>query len=105
MVSLIRKRTQISGNDYISIMKLNLNNIEYKTFLFHFREENTNAIKFKILASSDQITWETIKEETTLAKNGSTYETLTDAWMFIDIQFKADTPEAQGKLTLNVSGN
>ena len=97
--------SKISTNDYVSALKLGLSSIKYWNFVVHLKEDNTNAIKFKILASIDQVTWETIKAETTLAKDGSVYETLSDAWLYIDVQFKANVADTQGKLTVNVSGS
>jgi len=72
--------------------------------LVHLKENNTNAIKFKILGSLDAATWETIKTETTLAKDGSVFETFSDPWLYVDVQFMANVADSQGKLTVNISG-
>lgn len=93
-----------STDDYVSALKVGLTDLGYSTFLVHLKENNTNAIRFKILASVDNVIFETIKGETTLAKDGSFYETFSDPWIYVDVQFKADAAGNQGKLTVNISG-
>ena len=56
------------------------------------------------MGSLDAATWETIKTETTLAKDGSVFETFSDPWLYVDVQFMANVPDAHGKLSVNISG-
>jgi hypothetical protein len=76
--------------------------------LIHLKEENTNALKYKILASNEATysasRVKTLKAGTVLAKDGSVYETCSDAWMWIDVQFCANVGSSQGALTVNISG-
>jgi len=75
--------------------------------LIYLKEENTNAILFKIQGAQDEnFTYaEDLKSETTLAKNGSTYETLTEPWLFIRVLHKAASEGSQGKTTCIISGS
>lgn len=96
-------KTLTSTDDYVSILKLQLYS-QTKKVLIHLKEGNVNAVKYKILASNDDITYETLLAETVLAKNGSDYQVVDDPWNFIDIQFKASVGASQGSLKVCVSG-
>lgn len=73
--------------------------------LIQLKEDNTNAIDYQILASMDDTDWFTLKASTTIAKNGSAYETLTDPWTDLDVQIKDTVPAAHGKLDCIIGGN
>jgi hypothetical protein len=74
--------------------------------LIFLKEENTNAIKYKIQGAQDEnFTYcADLKGETSLAKNGSAYETLTEPWLYVRVQHKAAVAETQGKMTCIISG-
>ena len=95
--------SKLSTNSYASALKILVPHRITKV-LVHLKEENTNAVKVKVLASVDDVVYETIKPETVLAKNGSAYETVTDPWMWLDVQFCASVADAQGKLTVTITG-
>jgi hypothetical protein len=70
------------------------------------KEENTNAILYKIQGAQDEdFTYnKDLKGETTLAKNGDSYETLTEPWLWIRVLHKAAAGGSQGKTTCIISG-
>jgi hypothetical protein len=74
--------------------------------LIYLKEENTNAVLFKIQGAQDEdFTYaEELKAETSLAKNGSTYETLSEPWLYVRVLHKAAVADTQGKTTCIVSG-
>lgn len=74
--------------------------------LFYLKEEDTNAVLFKIQGAQDEdFTYaEELKAETSLAKNGSTYETLSEPWLYVRVLHKAAVAGTQGKTTCIVSG-
>jgi len=79
---------------------------QIKNLLVHIVEKNVNAVKFKILGTSrDGGKQETLKAETTIAKNGSTYETLTEPWLFIDVQIIDSVAPDHGSVDIDVLGN
>lgn len=94
---------QTTTNDYASIVKVKLPT-NMKRFLIHWKELNVNAALIKILASPDDVTYETIKAETALAKNGSSYETLEDPWTWIDVQVKSAVAETHGSVKVYITG-
>jgi len=70
--------------------------------LISIKEVDTNAIKYKILATADQYDsdapWHEIVAETTLAKNGSAAHGCAEAYDAIKIQIKASVGSTQGKV-------
>ncbi len=92
-------------NDYAALITLNVPPHIGK-LLFVLKEENTNAILFKIQGAQDEdfAYYADLKGETTLAKNGSTYETLTDPWLWVRVLHKAASAGNQGKTTCKISG-
>jgi hypothetical protein len=75
--------------------------------LVHFKEENTNDILFKIQGSQEELfaTAEELKAETTLTKNGSTYEVIDEPWLYVRVLHRAAVAGAQGKVSCVVSGS
>jgi hypothetical protein len=76
------------------------------TILFYLKEENTNAVLFKIQGAQDEdfTYYRDLKDETTLAKNGSAYETLSEPWLWVRVLHKAASEGSQGKTTCAISG-
>jgi len=74
--------------------------------LLFLKEENTNAVLYKIQGAQDEdfTYYKDLKGETTLAKNGSAYETLTEPWLFIRVLHTAAVDDSQGKTTCIISG-
>lgn len=75
--------------------------------LIYLKEENTNAILFKIEGAQDEdfVVAEELKAETALAKNGSAYETLSDPWLYVRVLHKAAAEGVQGKMSCIISGS
>ena len=75
--------------------------------LISLKEENTNAILFKIQGSNDPdfAVAEDLKAETTLAKNGSAYETVEEPWLYVRVLHKAAVAESQGATSCVISGS
>jgi len=95
--------SKLTTNAYVSALKIQVPR-HIGSLLLQLVEENVNAVKFKVLGSNDDDNYETLKAETVLAKNASTYETLTDPWLWVDIQVKASVDDAHGRVTVHVSG-
>lgn len=91
-------------NDYADLIQVNLLNLDASKILIWLKEEDTNAIKYKILGSQDDSRWEELKAETIIAKNGSDKESLTDAWLYLKVQHKASVADTQGKTSCIISG-
>ena len=76
--------------------------------LLYLKEENTNAVLFKIEGAQDEnfVYAKELKAETALAKDGSAEpETLTDPWLFVRVLHKAAEEDAQGKTSCIISGS
>jgi hypothetical protein len=98
------KSSQATTNSYVTALKLQIPT-HIKQILVHIKELNVNAIKYKILASTDNVTYETLKAATTIAKNGSTYETLTDPWPWVDVQVTDDAGGTHGSVKVIITGS
>jgi len=59
-----------------------------------------NDLIFKIDVSLDATNWHNIKDETTLAKDAVTYETLTEPWNYLRVQIKP--ANGNGKMAVAV---
>jgi len=92
-------------NDYAALITLNVPSPIGK-LLFFLKEENTNAVLYKIQGAMDEdFTYHAdLKGETTLAKNGSAYETLSEPWLWVRVMHKAASAGNQGKTTCKISG-
>jgi len=96
-------KTQTSTNNYASILKIEVPS-QITKVLVHLKEQNVNAVKYKILASADDVTYETLKDETSLSKNGSVYETCDDPWRIFDVQIKSAVAGIHGSVKATISG-
>jgi hypothetical protein len=76
--------------------------------LFFLKEENTNAVLFKIEGAMDEnfVYAEELRAETLLAKDGvAESESLTDPWLYVRVLHKAAEEDAQGKTSCIISGS
>ncbi len=96
--------SQNTTSSYADLLKISAAPPRANRIVLWLKEENTNAIKYKVLASNDDNRYETVKAETTLAKNGSTYEVVSDPWLFILVQVADSVAETHGKATCIASG-
>ena len=104
MTELLGKASAVATTTaMVSALKLKVPP-QMSRLLIHVKENNTNAIKYQVLASNDDVTYETLKAATTVAKNGSTYETLSDPWLWVDVQVQDNVAETHGVATVVVSG-
>jgi hypothetical protein len=96
----------LTTNDYVALITVQVPPQTSK-LLIHLKEENTNNILFKIQGAQKAgfSNAEDLKLETALAKNGSTYETLSDPWLYVRVLHKAAAPGAQGKTSCVISGS
>jgi hypothetical protein len=75
--------------------------------LFYLKEENTNAVLFKIEGAQDEsfVYAEELRVETLLAKGGvAEPESLSDPWLYVRVLHKAAEEDVQGKMSCIVSG-
>jgi hypothetical protein len=93
-------------NDYATLVSIKVPSQTSK-LLIHLKEENTNAILYKIQAAQDEdfSNTEDLEAETSLAKNGSVYETIGEPWLFVRVLHKAAVADAQGKTSCVISGS
>ena len=94
---LMDSHTQDSTDSDATILQLEIPETHKATFWL--KENNVNAVTFLIHGSMNLTTWEELKGVTDLAKNGSTYETLGDAWRFVRVQIKTKTSPNHGNVT------
>lgn len=93
-----------TGTDYASAFKLKVPPQTSK-MMVSLKENNTNAIKYKVLVSVDNVTYEEEKSETAVGKNGSASVEIPEAWLYVDIQVKTSVPPNNGKVTVAISGS
>ena len=91
-------------NAYVSALKVQVPTQMQKVML-HLKENNVNAVKYRVLGSMDDSVYEEVIAEATLAKNGSIkLDAITDPWPYLDLQIKASVEDAQGSVTAHCSG-
>ena len=99
-------RTATSTNTYTSINKVS--NIQSDTVTVQVKENNVNAVTYKILVSLDDITYQQLPDASTtftVAKNGSDYQIIDGAWKYVDVQIVSSVADAHGNLTCTISGS
>lgn len=57
--------------------------------LVYIKENNVNAISYRIDGSMDKVNWVNLHALADIGKNGDDYQTLTDAWVWIRVQIKS----------------
>jgi hypothetical protein len=76
--------------------------------LFFLKEENANAVLFKIEGAQDEsfVYVKELKAETLLAKDGvADPESLKDPWLYVRVLHKAAVAESQGLTSCIISGS
>ena len=96
--------TQTTTNSAVSILKLTVPS-QINEVLIHLKELKVNSVTYTILASNDDVTYETLLGTTTLLKDASAYQIVGDSWRFIDIQIAALVGGAQGSVKVVAVGN
>jgi len=104
-------KTGTTTNDYGTLIEASIPP-QVKTVSIQLKENNVNAIKYKVDGTIDGSTWEAIKAEATLAKNATIaltpsdtgLERLADPWMKIRVQHKASIADSQGNTTATIIG-
>lgn len=79
--------TQTSADAYAIVLTVYV--YPWQNKLVYVIENNVNAITYSIDGSMNGSDWERILTDEAVAKNGSDYQTLTDAWVWLRIQFKS----------------
>lgn len=74
------------------------------TVIVTLKEQNVNAIKFKVLGSADGDVWWTEKSETVIGKGAGDFAVVTNPWVFLDVQVKASVGGSQGTVKVDVAG-
>lgn len=93
-----------SANAYASALKISVPTHIERLF-FHVKENNTNAIKVKVLGSVDDSVWEEVIGEAVVAKDASSkLATITDPWPYLDFQIASNVAETHGKATVYAFG-
>lgn len=95
-------RTATSTNNYVSVYKVSDSHSRH--IAISIKENNVNALLYKVLGSLDDVTFHELLAETSLAKNGSDYQTIEGAWRYIDVQIKSAVAETHGNATVLISG-
>ncbi|MFA5306657.1 MAG: hypothetical protein WC365_04355 [Candidatus Babeliales bacterium] len=110
MPQIIGRATKTSANAYASVFtnKPRTDAKDGTNVVFHCKENNVNAVTLKFLGSNDGTNFETLEDEdgTTefaVSKNGSEYHTVTDAWLYLDVQVKSTVAETHGSITIVVT--
>jgi hypothetical protein len=104
MPTLVGTTTALATtNAYVSALKMYVPP-HIPTIVVQIKENNTNAIKYKILVSEDDVTYFEYKPETVVIKNGSDFEPVIGAWLWIDVQVVASVAGAQGSVTIKGMG-
>lgn len=104
--------TATTTNDYANLLEVTLPPNIQKVSI-QLKENDVNAIKFKVDGTVDGTNYEAIKAETVLAKNAGIaltpsdtgLERLGDPWLKIRIQHKASVADAQGNTTCTAIGS
>jgi hypothetical protein len=95
--------TQTTTAGYVSIAKIQVPT-QIDIILIQLTEMDVNSAIFKVLASNDDVTYQTIVEATALAQNSSaTPITLTDPWNYVDVQIVDGAGHASVKCVISGS--
>lgn len=104
-------KTLASTDEYVTLIDADIPP-QVKEVSIQLKENNVNTIKYKVDGSIDGSTYEAIKAETVLAKNGTIALTpsdtglarLADPWMKIRVQHKSSVAETHGNTTCTMIG-
>ncbi len=102
MPQIIGRATKTSANTYASVFggALLTRSDDQHNFVIHYVENNVNAVTLKFLGSNDGVNFEQLGEETAVAKAGHDYETLSESWLYIDVQVKSTVAATHGSVTV-----
>ena len=104
MPVLLGYKTQATVNAYSSILLIQSPPFISK-FLFVLKENDTNAIEYQILGSLDGVNWVVVLATADLAKNASVAcASITDPWIWLDLQIRSDVGDSHGSVTAYCSG-
>ncbi len=105
MGDILGTKTQTSTDTYTTILKLGEISANIHTITFSLKEQNVNAVKYKILGSNDDSTYETLQAETVIAKNGSDWQTISEPWRYIDVKIQTSVSPNPGSVKIVAAGN
>jgi hypothetical protein len=93
-------------NDYAALIVVKVLP-QISKLLIYLKEENTNAVLFKIESAQDEnfVDAEELQAETLLAKNGHSSKTVNDSWLYVRVLHKAAVAGVQGKTSCIISGS
>lgn len=105
-------KTLASTNSYVSLLDVEIPQ-HVKQVNIQLKENDVNAIKYKIDGTLDGTNYEPIKAETVLAKNASIAIAKEDTdmgrlgcpWYKIRVQHKASVADTQGNTTATMFGD
>jgi len=96
--------TQTTTNAYVNHTRNFIWIADLTKLTIVIRETNVNAITWSIDVSHNSTNWINIKTDQALAKNATTYETLTDVWRYIRLQIKSTVADAHGTVDMYIMG-
>jgi hypothetical protein len=110
MPQIIGRETKTSANAYASVFtnKPQTDRQQGTNFVIQYKENNTNAVTLKFLGSHDGTNWETLEDESgttefAVLKDGSGYHTITDAWLYLDVQVKSTVAATHGSISVIIT--
>lgn len=105
-----KSATKTSANAYADILNENVPGDLPAGVAVFLKENNVNAIDYKVDGTFDGTNWVAIKAETGIAKNGSDQvlpsaeAKLKDPWLKIRVQIKSQVAETHGNVTATLTG-
>jgi hypothetical protein len=95
---------QPSTNAYVSAVLVKVPPHTTK-LLIHIVEKNVNAITYKVLGQSRASgTTEELLAPKAIAKAGSDWQTLEDAWLYVDVQIITTVNPNHGSVDVDILG-
>jgi hypothetical protein len=108
MPELIGKTVnQLTTDNYVSCLLIQPPTRMSKV-IFWVNELNANAIEFIIYGSMDGVVYASaaVVANTDVAKNANAFTAaITDPWIFLDLQIRANVGAAQGRVTVYATGS
>lgn len=78
---------QTSTNSYVTEILAYV--LPWQNKIVYVKENNVNAISYSVDGSMDGTDWHNLVTDVAVAKNGDSYQTLTDAWVWLRVQIKS----------------
>jgi hypothetical protein len=105
MGDIVATKTQTSANAYAAVLTTKLP-ANMHTFEVYIKENNVNAIKYKISGTYDGTNYIAIKAETVINKNAeSTPEEITKPFVTIKVEIASNVAETAGNATATIAGH